>query len=61
MVFNPQFQRTQTEREDDKWSGVRIHNESNKLPGHKERMQAHCDRVQREYFGTNTHLGEVND
>ena len=30
-------------------SNITVHNESNKLPGHEERMKAHCDRVQREY------------
>ena len=31
-------------------SQIQIHNESNKLPGHEDRIKAHCERVQREYF-----------
>lgn len=52
MALNIQFQPTHTDREDDKHVGVRIHNESCKLPlpGHKERMMAHCEQVQREYL-----------
>lgn len=50
MTFNPQFYRTQIERQDDSNTGSRIHNESSKLPGHEERMKAHCERVGREYL-----------
>lgn len=31
-------------------SQIKIHNESNKLPGHEQRMKAHCKRVKREYL-----------
>lgn len=48
MTFNTYFQRTQIERENK--SNVEIHNESSKLPGHENRMKAHCERVQREYL-----------
>lgn len=48
MTFSPQFQRTQSERVDDKWAGTRIHNESRKLPGHEERMKDNINRVKRE-------------
>ena len=31
-------------------SNITIHNESNKLPGHEDRIKEHCERIQREYF-----------
>ena len=31
-------------------SQIKIHNESNKLPSHEDRMKAHCRRIQKEYF-----------
>lgn len=42
------MKKLQTERLD--VSLVHIHNESNRLPGHEERMKDHCRRVQSEYF-----------
>lgn len=47
-MFEPHFQRTQRDRIDQ--AGMNIHNESSKLPGHEERMKAHCKRVQQEYL-----------
>lgn len=38
--------RQKTERIDIR--GVRIHNESNKLPGHADRMEALCERIKEE-------------
>jgi len=55
MSFEPKFERTQTERQDDKNPGQKIHNESSKLPDHEERMVAHCKRV-KERLHTNPDL-----
>lgn len=52
-MFDISLLKTKHERIDQK--GVRITNESNKLPGHQERMEAHCERVQREYFDSGLH------
>lgn len=58
MTFDPHFQRTQIEREDS--SGITIHNESNKLPGHEERMDAHCARIKGDYFDTGLHYLDMH-
>lgn len=42
------FQRTHKDRFDEGYYGIEIHNESNKLPGHEERMKEHEKRVQKE-------------
>lgn len=57
MTFDPHFQRTHDERID---AGKAVVNQE-KDEAHEARIQAHCERVEREYFATNTHLGEIND
>lgn len=60
-MFNPQFLKTHTDREDPRHVGQVIHNESCKLPGHDVRMDAHCERVQREYFDSELYKEEMHE
>jgi len=43
-------EKTKNERLDDLASFARVRNESSLLPGHEERMQQHCQTIQRDYF-----------
>lgn len=62
MGFEPRFQRTQNERIDQSpaFFGAQVHNESNNLSGHEERMKAHCKRVKEEYFDTDLHWKDTH-
>lgn len=42
------MRKREAERIDDSTCFMHITNESNRLPGHKDRMKAHCERVAQE-------------
>lgn len=56
-MFEPTFQKTHRDRINQQQGQV-IHNESNALPGHEDRMKAHCEEADKmmEILKKNTRL-----
>ena len=55
-MFDPNFYRTSEERIGDN-NRPFVHNHSQE---HKDRVKAHCKRVQRDYFDSGLHYAEMH-